>query len=129
VANRARDSSADAWCDAFVDHLPKGAHDGCMNRPTALEQRVERQSAELLAIILTEPRISTAEMASRTGMSDGVVRKRLAYLRSAGKITGTRGRLQPVRAPDLHPPSLEERVGIIERLLQKFLSRHDIDVS
>ena len=96
-----------------------------MSRPSALGERVKRQSAELLAIIQDEPRISTAELASRTGMSDGVVRKRLARLRSEGKLTGKRGRPTPAAA--LSPLSLEERVGTIERLLLKLLAHQDGD--
>jgi DeoR/GlpR family transcriptional regulator of sugar metabolism len=98
-----------------------------MSQPSVLEERVKRQAAELLAIIQIEPRISTAELAFRTGMSDGVVRKRLAHLRSEGKITGKRGRARLTPTAALPPLSLEERVGTVERLLLKLLAQQDGD--
>jgi DeoR/GlpR family transcriptional regulator of sugar metabolism len=95
-----------------------------MSRPSAIEGRIKRQAAELLTITQTEPGISTAKLASRAGMSEAIVRKRLAHLRSEGTITGKRGRAVPVSAAALPPLSLEERVSTIERLLLKLLSQH-----
>jgi DeoR/GlpR family transcriptional regulator of sugar metabolism len=96
-----------------------------MSKSSRLQERFERQAAELLAIIQLEPRISTAELAFRTGMSDGVIRKRLARLRSEGKITDKRGRARPTSAADLPPLSIDERVGNIERQLLKLIARLD----
>jgi DeoR/GlpR family transcriptional regulator of sugar metabolism len=98
-----------------------------MSRPSAIEKRIKRQAAELLAIIQTEPGISTAMLASRAGMSEAIARKRLAYLRSEGKVTGKRGRALPVSAAALPPLSFEERVSTIERLLLKLLAQQDGD--
>jgi Winged helix-turn-helix DNA-binding len=111
-------------CDV-LDRLRECAHHGRMSQSSVLEERIQRQASELLAIIRTEPEISTAELAFRTGMSDGVVRKRLAHLRSEGKITGRRGRARPTSVADLPPLSIEERVGTIERLLLKLLDQQD----
>jgi DeoR/GlpR family transcriptional regulator of sugar metabolism len=98
-----------------------------MSQPSVLEERVKRQAAELLAIIQIQPRISTAELAFRTGMSDGVVRKRLAHLRNEGKITGKRGRARPTPVAALSPLPIEERVGNVERLLLKLLLQQGVD--
>jgi DNA-binding GntR family transcriptional regulator len=96
-----------------------------MRKSSRLQERFERQAAELLAIIQMEPRISTAELASRTGTSDGVVLKRLAQLQSEGTIS-KRGRAQWSSAA-LPPLSIEERVSNIERHLLKLLALRDAD--
>lgn len=119
--------SSDARCATAVDRFLKRAHDGRMSRPSAIEKRIKRQAAELLAIIQTEPGISTAMLASRAGMSEAIARKRLAYLRSEGKVTGKRGRALPVSAAASPGLSLEERVSTIERLLLKLLAQQDGD--
>jgi DNA-binding Lrp family transcriptional regulator len=96
-----------------------------MSKSSRLQERFERQAAELLAIIRNEPRISTAELAYRTGMGDGVVRQRLAQLQSEGSISKSgRAQWSPTALP---PLSLEERVGTIERQLLKLLVPSDPD--
>lgn len=69
-------------CRTTLDRRLRPAQYGDMSESSRLQARFARQSAELLAIIQIEPRISTAELAFRTGMSEGVVGKRLARLRS-----------------------------------------------
>ena len=94
-----------------------------MGKESLLQKRFERQSAELLAIIQTEPRISPAELESRTGMSHGVVKKRLAALRDGGKIAVNHDLQRSVSATALSPASLEQRVSALEQRMLKHLAQ------
>jgi predicted HTH transcriptional regulator len=88
-----------------------------MSKPRSLQERFERQNAELLLHIQMQPRVSTAELAQRTGMSTDVVRKRLAALKAQGKVTVNRDSQRSVSATALSR-SLEERVSTLERVLE-----------
>jgi len=89
-----------------------------MSKSSRLQERFERQAAELLVIIQMEPRISTAELASRTGMSPGVIIKRLAILEDEGKIVRNRDLAKSVSAT-ARGLSLDERISTLERLLER----------
>jgi DNA-binding MarR family transcriptional regulator len=89
-----------------------------MSKPSRVQERLERQAAELLAIIQMLPRASTAELASRTGMSHGLVIKRLAVLEGEGIIVRNRDLAKSVSAT-ARGLSLDQRVSTLERLLER----------
>lgn len=80
------------------------------------QERFERQNAELLLHIQMQPRVSTVELARRTGVSVSVVRKRLAVLEAQGKVTVNHDSQRSVSATPLSR-SLDERVSTLERVL------------
>lgn len=86
-----------------------------MSKSPSLQQRFERQKAELLLQIKMQPRVSPAELARRTGMGAGVVRKRLAALKAQGKVTFSDSH-RAVSATALSG-SLDELVSTLERML------------
>jgi len=94
-----------------------------MGKESLLQKRFKRQSAELLAIIQTEPQVSPAELVSRTGMSHGAVKRRLAALRDEGKIAVNHDLQRSVSATTLSPASLEQRVSELEQRVLKLLAQ------
>lgn len=102
----------------MLDRRLRPAQYGYMSKSSRLQERFERQAAELLVIIQMEPRISTAELASRTGMSPGVIIKRLAILEDEGKIVRNRDLAKSVSAT-ARGLSLDERISTLERLLER----------
>jgi Winged helix-turn-helix DNA-binding len=102
--------------DHALDRRPAQAQYGHMSKSPSLQERFERQKAELLLCIQMQPRVSTAELAHRTGMSAGVVCKRLAVLKAQGKVTVNHDLRRSVSAT-ARSRSLDERISTLERVL------------
>lgn len=109
-----------------VDRLQKGAHDGRMSRPSALEERINRQNGR---VTIDHPDRAANEH-SRAGVPHRHERGCCTQTPRAPTERGERrqtGRARSMPTVASSPLSIEERLGHLERLLLKLLAQHGVD--